>query len=40
MNYSTFGILESNDKRLKTDLSLIINRLTRAGIMEIYARLR
>ncbi len=36
MNYSTFEISDMNGKRLKTGLSLIANKLTSKGIMDVY----
>lgn len=36
MKLSEFERLKMNDKRLKTDLSLIYRRLTKIGIVGIY----
>ncbi len=36
MKLSEFERLKMNDKRLKTDLSLIYRRLTKMDIMDIY----
>jgi hypothetical protein len=37
MEISIFEMSETNNKRLKTDLLLIINKLTKTTIVEIYA---
>jgi len=37
MNTNSFEIAEMNGKRLKTDLSLIFNRVDENNIVDIYA---